>query len=114
MLIDEKNQEVKWIELEELRWCHNKYLFNDFIDKNSGCTPKEIRIGTGLNRVTIYKYIGYYSKGNLIKKTPINKSQRKGVQYILSGTPELKAWLIGFKATLLNLYREIIQTDNNF
>jgi len=114
MLINEKNQEVKWNELEELRWCRNKYLFNDFIDKNSGCTPKEIRIGTGLNRVTIYKYIGYYSKGNLIKKSPINKSQRKGVQYKLSGNPELKTWLTEFRTTLLSFYREIIQNDNNF
>lgn len=113
MLINEKNQEVKWNELEELRWCYNKYIFNAFIDKNNGCTPKEIKIGTGIKRGTIYKYIGYYSKENLIKKTPINKSQRKGVQYKLSGTPELKKWLNEVRSTLFSFYREIIQNDNN-
>lgn len=111
MLTNEKNQEVRWIEFEELRWCLNKYLFNDFIDRNRGCTPREIRIGTGLNRVTVYKYIGYYSKGNIIKKSPINGSQGKGHSYKLSGTPELKIWLTEFRTTVLSFYREIIQND---
>ena len=105
MLINEKNQEVRWIEFEELRWCLNKYLFNDFIDRNNGCTPKEIRIGTGLNRVTIYKYIEYYYKGNIIKKSPINKFQGKGARYKLSGNPELKIWLNKFRTTVLSFYR---------
>ena len=71
MIYENEGNGQRWSVLALLQWCLDKITFYDFIDKNYGCAPREIKTETGLNKKTLYKYIKKAFEAELIEKCSI-------------------------------------------